>query len=595
MILGTAAGAELVGTGGVQGGVHPQIQGVKGVVVPPLDTLPDLPQADALYGAHRIGKVTVDDLPADAHGLKNLGGLIGLQGGNAHFGGDFHDSVENGVVIIPDGLMGVFVQPVLFHQLRHALLGQVGVDGPGTVAKQGRKVVNVPGLRGFQDHGHRRPLLGADQILLGGGDGKQGGNRHVVFIHPPVRQNDDIGAVPVGPVHLNEEPVQGIFQGGVFVVQQADGLHPEARAVHIPDLHQLQGGEDWLANFQHPAVFRLLSQKIPVGADVDRGIRDDLLPHGIDGRVGDLGKKLLKIVKQGLMGFGQHRQWNVRTHGGDFLGAGFGHGQNGIVHILIGIPKGLIQLVPLLLGVHGHLVIGHRQLLQGHQILVQPLPKRLPVRKGGLALFVGDHLFLNGVHQQHSSGLQPGFAHNVFLRNVQHPYFGGDDEPPVLCNIVPGGPQTVPVQHGTHNIAVGKEDGGGAVPGLHHGGIIVVKIPLLPAHSRVVSPGLGNGDHHSQGQGNTVHHHKFQGVVQHGGVGAAFGDHWQDLVHVLLHAGGLHGLLPGQHSVGVSTDGVDLAVVQDQPVGVGPLPAGGGVGGKTGVDHGDGALIPVLL
>ena len=65
-------------TGGIQGGVHPQVQGIEGVVVPPLDTLGNLLQADALHRADGVGKVGVDDLPADAHRLKDLGGLVGL-------------------------------------------------------------------------------------------------------------------------------------------------------------------------------------------------------------------------------------------------------------------------------------------------------------------------------------------------------------------------------------------------------------------------------------------------------------------------------------------------------------------------------------
>ena len=59
---------------------------------------------------------------------------------------------------------------------------------------------------------------------------------------------------------------------------------------------------------------------------------------------------------------------------------------------------------------------------------------------------------------------------------------------------------------------------------------------------------------------------------------------------LLAHKGAGHGLFPGQHPVGIAPDGVDLAVVQDHPVGMGPLPAGIGVGGKAGVHQRDGAL-----
>ena len=93
---------------------------------------------------------------------------------------------------------------------------------------------------------------------------------------------------------------------------------------------------------QHPAVFRLFFQKVAVGANVNGGIGDDFLPHGIDGRVGDLGKQLLEIVKERLVLFGQHRQGDVRPHRGYLFRPCFGHGQHCVVNVLIGIAKCLI-------------------------------------------------------------------------------------------------------------------------------------------------------------------------------------------------------------------------------------------------------------
>ncbi len=54
-------------------------------------------------------------------------------------------------------------------------------------------------------------------------------------------------------------------------------------------------------------------------------------------------------------------------------------------------------------------------------------------------------------------------------------------------------------------------------------------------------------------------------------------------------------LLTGQHGIGVALDGVDLAVVQDEAVGVGAHPAGVGVGGEAAVHHADGGFIILVL
>ena len=50
----------------------------------------------------------------------------------------------------------------------------------------------------------------------------------------------------------------------------------------------------------------------------------------------------------------------------------------------------------------------------------------------------------------------------------------------------------------------------------------------------------------------------------------------------------MHSLLPGQHLIYISLDRIDLSIVDDQTVGVGPVPAGHGIGGETGMNNGDG-------
>ena len=45
-------------------------------------------------------------------------------------------------------------------------------------------------------------------------------------------------------------------------------------------------------------------------------------------------------------------------------------------------------------------------------------------------------------------------------------------------------------------------------------------------------------------------------------------------MHVILKILGLHVFLPGHHLVHISPDGVDLPVVDNESVGVGPHPAG---------------------
>ncbi len=123
----------------------------------------------------------------------------------------------------------------------------------------------------------------------------------------------------------------------------------------------------------------------------------------------------------------------------------------------------------------------------------------------------------------------------------------------------------------------------------------MVEILLGLAHSLVIGPGLRDGDHHRQRQIHAGHDKEFQRIVQLGGIRAGGLNAGQHLIEGILQIHTVHGLLPGEHLVCVAPDGIDLTVMYDITVGVGALPAGSGVGGETGVDHGDGRHILRIL
>ena len=299
--------------------------------------------------------------------------------------------MEDGAVVVVDSGGGVLVQHAQRHQLLHALLGEIRIDGLGAVAQQSGEMMDVTGLSALQNHGDSGALLGADQILLQRGDGQQGGNGHVVLIHAPVGQDEDVGTLLIGPVHIDEQLIQGVCQGRALVVQQGDGLHMEAGAAHVPQLHQIHGGQNGVVDLQDRAVFRLLLEQVAAGASVHGGVGDNFLPDGVHGRVCHLGEELLEVVEQGLVMLAEHCQRGVHAHGGCRLGAVPGHGEDGVLDLLIGVAEGLVQPVPQFLGVGLHPLVGDGEVLQIDQMGVQPLAVGL---LGGVAV-----LQLGVVHQ----------------------------------------------------------------------------------------------------------------------------------------------------------------------------------------------------
>ena len=73
--------------------VHAQSQRVKSVIVPECHAFLDLPNADSAHAAHCSGKISINDILPQPDRLENTGGLIGLQGGDAHLGRYFDDAV----------------------------------------------------------------------------------------------------------------------------------------------------------------------------------------------------------------------------------------------------------------------------------------------------------------------------------------------------------------------------------------------------------------------------------------------------------------------------------------------------------------------
>ena len=589
------AAAELVGTAVGQLHVDIQSQRVKGSVVQRLHIGLNVCHADAAHAAHRAGEVFVDDLLRDAHSLKDLAALVALDGGNAHLGGDLHDAVEDGVVVVLHSGVIVLVQQTLVDQLPDGLVCQIGVDGAGTVAQQGGKVVHLPGLGAFQNQCQCGALFGADEVLGHCRNSQQAGDGHMIFIHVTVGQDDDVRTLLVGAVYLQKYPVDGLFQTGVLVVVDGHRSHLEARHVHVLDLQQVGVGQDGVVHLEHLAVLRLILQQVAVGTDVNAGGGDHLLPEGVNGRVRHLCEPLFEVVEQRGMLAAEHGKRGVGAHGTGGLCARPRHGKDHGVHVLVLVAEHFLQPGQLLAGVAFHLHVGDLQPAQLHQIAVDPLAVGLAAGVKLLQLFVVHHLALDGIHQQHLAGTQALLDQNVLRVAFQYTHLRGQDHAAVLGDVVAAGAQTVAVQHRAHHIAVREQDGGGAVPRLQHGGVVLVEIPLFLADVLVVLPRLGDGDHHSQRQVHAVHHHKLQSVIQHGGVRTGGVDDGQDLVHIVLQNGAGDALLTRQHGVGVALDGVDLAVVQDEAVGVCTHPAGVGVGRKAAVHHADGGLIVRVL
>ena len=159
------AAAELVGAAVFQLHVDVKAQRVEGCVVQGLHVSLNVLEADAAHTAHRAGEILVDDVFGDADGLEDLAALVALDGGDAHLGGNLHDAAQHSLVVVVHGGVIIFVQQAVVDELADGLMGQIGVDGAGTVAQQSGKVMHFMRLCALEDESQCGALLGADEVL----------------------------------------------------------------------------------------------------------------------------------------------------------------------------------------------------------------------------------------------------------------------------------------------------------------------------------------------------------------------------------------------------------------------------------------------
>ena len=86
------------------------------------------------YSADRVGKIFVNHFHGNADGLKNLGALVRLNGGNSHFRRNLHNAVKHGKVIIFYRRIVILVKHPGLNQVFDGFVSQVRVYGAGPIA-----------------------------------------------------------------------------------------------------------------------------------------------------------------------------------------------------------------------------------------------------------------------------------------------------------------------------------------------------------------------------------------------------------------------------------------------------------------------------
>ncbi len=236
-------------------------------------------------------------------------------------------------------------------------------------------------------------------------------------------------------------------------------------------------------------------------------------------------------------------------------------------------------------GIRGDDARGLGQGIERDLLLLQPVCIGLARGESLLDFGVGDDALLHGVDEEHAAGLQAAFLADVFGGNVDDAGFGGEHDEIILGDDVAAGAQAVAVERSADDASVSEGNGGGAVPGLHQRGVVLVEGALVLVHVGIAGPRFGDEHGHDVGKRTSRLEEEFDGIVERSGVAALGHDDGVEILDFFAVERIVEDRLAGGHPADVAADGVDFAVVGDVAIGVRQLPAGKGVGGEALVNE----------
>ena len=188
------------------------------------------------------------------------------------------------------------------------------------------------------------------------------------------------------------------------------------------------------------------------------------------------------------------------------------------------------------------------------------------------------------VDGDHLAGAEPALLDDLLARQVHGAGLGGEREQAGAGARVARRAQAVAVDAGAEVAAVGEGDQRRPVPGLLHAGVVVVEV----GHARVAAGRLalirGRHRHHQRlERAAAAAHEQLHQLVQRAGVAAAAVHGGQQLGDARAPHRSRQLRLPGAHPRQVAEEGVDLAVVGQQPHRLREAPLGRRVGAEAAV------------
>ncbi|AJX01694.1 hypothetical protein BM45_3124 [Burkholderia mallei] len=542
-----------------------------------------LEQADAAHLRRGALEVLLDEIGREAERLEDLRAGVRHVRGDAHLRHHLLQALADRLREVVDRLLRrqVARQPV--RHLRERFHREVRVHGFRAVAREQREVVRLARGARLDDEARARAQALLHEVRVDRRRREQRGNRDVLRVRLAIGHDQDV----VARLHRvdglraqRREARLDAFLAPCDRIADVQLVRAELAArvaIDRADLRDVLEVEHGLRHLEaHRRVDVVRVEQVRLRADERHERHHHVLADRIDRRIRDLREQLLEVVVERLVLVRHHRERRIVAHRADRLLTLLRHRRHQELHVLLRVAERLLAIEQrgrrTALG--GDVLALRLDLVELDAHRVDPALVRLRVREVVLQLLVVDDPAVLHVDQEHLARLQAPFLDDLRFGNRQHARFRGHDHEIVVGNDVARRAQAVAVERRADLPAVGKRDRGGAVPRLHHRGVVFVERAAVVVHQRVLLPRLGNHHHHRVHERVARHHEQLEAVVERCRIRLAGVDERPELrqivaEHVRRDCAGAR-----VQPVDVALDRVDFAVVRDHPVRVRELPRG---------------------
>ena len=377
-------------------------------------------------------------------------------------------------------------------------------------------------------------------MLVNRADSKRHRNRNALFIHLPIRQDQDAIAVfdsinssgakgGQASFHTLFAPSDAISRVNFIGTELIAGI-----AVDAAHLRHFFHTENRLRKFQTQRRINVVDiQQIRTRSHERDQRHHELLADRVNRRIRHLSKQLAEIMVEGLGSVREHRERRVVSHRTDCLGSFFRHRAQHELDVVFAVAERFLAF-----GERDRVIVGLRR-RSNHvgKMNVQafcPFLVGIAQSQRAFNFFVFNNAALFGIDHEHLARLQTPFLLDLALRNRQCSGFRGQDHDIVIGQNVAARTQSVSVEHGADAHTVGKSDSGRTVPRFQHGSIVFIERTLGRVHlSLGLFPGFRNGQHHGLGKRIAAHYQEFKHVVQTGCITLTLINDRQQLLDVI--------------------------------------------------------------